>query len=319
MVHPTPIASAPGVGNSTPGTAGTPTAFVVDKKIDLLVTAGTNAPVAPGSTSQAITFEVENEGNSTELFDMSLAQVAGDNFDTSACTVTAPGTLPVSIAPDAKSFVTVECTIPASSGTVVDGATSDIDLLAFVAGGVTATTGGDTVGVDTVFADGVGTTTDGTAVTGLRNGAHSAIATYVISSATLTVAKSEVAATYVDHDDNSATPDVLVSGSDYHIPGAQVTYTITVSNADGASDATELVITDPLSANLTFLSCTVSGPAIQDAVTVANPTPDAVPVTCANSVTLGTAGGSVTTSSFTLPGGSGAANVETLTITATVN
>ncbi len=313
----TPIASAPGAGNSTPGTAGTPTTFVVDKKIDLLVTAVSSAPVAPGSTSKAITFTVENEGNSTEDFTMSLAQPStGDDFDTSACVITAPTPLPVTLAPDATSAVTVECTIPASSGTVIDGATSDIDLLATIAGGVTETTAADTAGaVDTVFADGVGTATDGTAVTGLRNGSHSAVATYVISSADLIVAKSEVAAMYIDDDDNAATPDVLATGNQYHIPGAEITYTITVSNANGASDATHLVISDPLSTNLIFQSCTVSGPAVINAVAPIDP----VPVTCGNSVSAGTAGGTVTTSSFTLPGGSGSANVETLTIKAIVN
>jgi len=306
-----PIASSP-TGNSVPGTTGTATSFVVDKKIDLLVTGVTGVPVAPGATTQAITYTVTNEGNSSEDFALTVnGVVTGDDFDLSACTITDPGTSTLTLTADQTATVTVTCDIPVGSATVVDGAAGSVDLLATIAGGVTETVGADTAGTDVVFADSLGTATDGAA----ENGSHSAISSFTINSASLIVTKTEAVSTMMIDTTGDGILDTPTTGSFFHIPGAEITYTITVANADGAADATHLVISDPLSTNLTFQTCTVTGPAVINAVAPLDP----VPVTCANSVTAGTAGGTVTTSSFTLPGGAGSANVETLTITATVN
>ena len=283
----TPIESSES-GNSTPGTGnGTATTFKVDKKVDVLVTAGTGVNVVPGTTGQAITYTVLNEGNSTEDFDLAATQVAtGDNFDSSSCTITAPASLPVSLAADASTTVTVECDIPASSATVVDGAISTLDLEATI-NGVTETTGADTAaGVEVVFADDTGTATDGAD----RNGSHSATNTFTINTADLSVQKTS--AVISDPFNNTTNPK--------RIPGAVIEYTIVVTNADGAADATSMVISDSLPSDLTYVSCTVAGDAT-------------VAPTCSES------GGTVTTTGFTLPGGSGSVSTETLTIRATVN
>ena len=297
------IASSP-TGNSDPGTAGVPTTFVVDKKIDLVVTgSATDVPVAPGATTQAITYTVTNEGNSTEDFDLSVdGTVTGDAFDLSACTITDPATSTLTLIADQTATVTVECTIPDGSATVVDGALGSVDLLANIGGGITETAGTDTAGaVDVVFADSLGTATDGAA----ENGSHSAISSFVISSASLIVTKTEAVSTMWIDTTGDGVLDTPTTGNFFHIPGAEITYTITVSNADGAADATDLIISDPLTAlRLEFVNCAVSGPVVG--------------VTCSNSVPLGTDGGTVTTSSFTLPGGSGSANVQTLTIVAKI-
>ncbi|MEB8434204.1 hypothetical protein OO007_18350 [Cocleimonas sp. KMM 6892] len=302
----TPIESSE-TGNSIAGVgAGTATTFKVDKKIDLSVTPGSNVNVVPGTSAQSITFTVTNEGNSTENFNLTPSQVTGDIFDTSACSVAAPASLPVSIAADGTASVTVNCDIPASGGVVVNGATSDIDLLAVV-DGVTETTVADTADqVDTVFADDIGTATDeaiaGTGAAGNRNAAHSAINTYVVNTADITVKKTSE----VTEDPFNGTTNPK------RIPGATIEYTIEVTNADGAADAAGLIISDILpvgtgavggataSTNgLQFVSCSSTGDAT-------------AAVTCSES------GGTVTTSAFTLPGGSGSASVQTLTIIATV-
>lgn len=274
-------------GNSTPGAGnGSATSFVVDKKIDLLVTAGSGTNVVPGAsgTSTSLAFTLKNEGNSTESFTLSPSQVTtGDEFDTSACSVTSPA-LPVSLAADESTPVTVECTVPPSDATVTNGATSIVDLLAAEATGLTETAGADTAAsVDIVFADDTGTPTDGAD----RNAQHSAVNTYTISTAEITVQKT------------SAVTKMSVNGTDdttdpKRIPGATIEYTISVSNAPTAQEATGLVISDPLPKDLTFVSCNVAG---------------VTGVTCSYSSP------NVTTSAFTLPAGATA----TLTIEATVN
>ncbi len=247
----TPIASAPGVGNSTPGTAGIPTTFKVDKKIDLLVTTGGPANATPSATGQPITYVLTNEGNSTESFNLTPSgTVGGDQFDSSACTVTIPTTLPVSLAPDATQDVTVECTIPAASATVTNGATSIIDLLA-EANGVSETAGADTAGsVDTVFADDVGTATDVAAGNaGVRNANHSATNTFTINTAQLTVAKT-----------SAVISDPTGGANPKRIPGAVVRYTVTVSNAAvPAVTATGIQISDVIPTGLSGPTATSSG------------------------------------------------------------
>ncbi len=302
-----PVIGSSEAGNSAGG--GTPTSFEVDKKIDLSVTAGSAVNVVPGANSQTITYEILNEGNSTEDFQFTIKDdVSGDDFDpSSACSTPATISIPPSILiPPTPTTISVTCDIPSS---VSNGDTSDIDLKATVVDGAgnpyteSGTEAANTI--DVVLADDKGSATDTGAETvtpgsGLRNATHSAINTYTASGAAADLTVQKVAAVTNDPINGASTPK--------RIPGATIVYTITVSNADGASDATHLVISDILDTDLTYVGCTVGGPAI---VNVAAPSP-ALPVTC------GLSGSTVSTSSFTLPGGSGSANVETLTITATV-
>ncbi len=298
----------PAIGSSAAGNtngAGTPTTFVVDKKIDLSVTgAGTDLSVSPGTPAGATTelsYTLLNEGNSTELFGLSttdnLAFGVGDEFNSSGCTITSPAALPVSVASGDTVDVKVQCTIPATSATVVNGAKTLVDVLATVSG-VTATLPGtaDTVGcisgtpgptcvTDVVFADGTGTIKD----TGARKGDHSATSTYVINSAALTVKKTQVAT------------KMLINGADettdvYHIPGSTIEYTITVVNS-GTASATNIVLSDTVVGSLLVVG-----------------TPQ---ITIAAAAATGVASGtssSVASAPFTLAGGETA----TLVITATV-
>lgn len=280
----TAIESADG-GNSTPGTGqGSATTFKVDKKIDVLVTAGSGVTAVPSATGQAITFTVKNEGNSNETFDFaSKADVAtGDDFDLTSCTTPAS----VLINAGATTTITVNCDIPASSATVNQGKTALVDLKA-TASGVTETGGADNPAtVETVFADSTGTTEDGAD----RNAAHSATNTYTIATADLTVNKTDAVT-------KMSINGVDVSdGTEKRIPGATIEYTITVSNAAGAATATGIVITDPLPADMTFVSASLSD--------------------AAGAVTTPTeSGGTVTSAAFNLAAGESA----TMTITATID
>ena len=298
-------------GNSTPGVGnGSATTFVVDKKVDLLVTGGNTTNVVPGQTATAnnteLSYTLKNEGNSTESFTLTATDLllapGTDDFNSTGCTATATGplpattalTLPVSIASGDTVAVKVECDIPASSAIVTNGAKSLVDLLAKVTG-VTASTSTDTVGcvtgtvagnnctVDVVFADGTGTATD---VGGDRNAMHSATSTYVINTADLTVKKTQAVS-------EMKVNGVAVAGNKYHIPGAEITYTITVSNAAGAATATGIVLKDVVSGDLENITATITG---------------------GTSGVVNIAGQNVTSAGFDLNAGATA----TLTITATV-
>lgn len=296
----------PADGSSPPLAAVCATTFEVDKKVDLLVTAGSGVNVAPNASGAAtsITFTVTNEGNSDETFDLSTTgTVTGDDFDTSSCSITSPSpATAVPINQDANVAVTVQCTIPDvdptnanGNGIVINGNSSEVDLLAS-ANVAAETTGAETAGtVDVVYADDAGTATDAPngAVSGdaTRNAKHSATNTYTISTADLSVQK----------ESNVISDPFNLTSNPKRIPGATIEYIITVTNADGAADATSLVMSDVLPAEMTYVSCSTTGDATG--------TP-----TCSES------GGTVSTSAFTLPGGTGgSSNTQTLTITATVN
>ena len=262
-------------GNSTPGEiTGNETTFVVDKKVDLVVTPpASSTTVSPNSdglgTTNDLTFVVTNEGNDPENFSFSVSDIVGGDFDPTTCTAT-PSTA-AALAADASVNVVVSCEIPdlgtapnggvAAAGTVANGNTAVVDLLATVTG-VTASTGADDpAAIDTVFADGTGTSQD----TADRNAQHAAEGTYTVSSANLLVSKTQsVTKMALDLDDDgsttgtgNATGDETDVAGGYHIPGSTITYLITVSNAAGAATADGIVITDAVPATMTLVSTPV--------------------------------------------------------------
>ena len=264
-----PIASSP-TGNSAPNTVGTPTAFKVDKKIDLTVTGNGDFNVPTNATGQLATFTVSNDGNSQETFDLTTAQVVtnspNDVFDTSACTIqdsTAPGVDITSIvipqtAPNNTKTINVKCTTPINDGTtVVNGAKSEIELMATAMNGAaayaeTASDNIDPLVVDVVLADGIGAAQDqafGTSIgaAGNRNASHSAKSTYVIQTADLKVTKASDI--YSDPSNDTTNPK--------RIPGALIKYTITVANT-GSVPATGLVIADHIPDNMTYADSTTT-------------------------------------------------------------
>jgi len=277
-----------GTGNSTPGNgAGTATTFKVDKKIDLTVTATSgNVATVPGKNDQAITFTLTNDGNSTEDFSFAVSKaLSGDNFDPTSCDTPSS----VNLVADGEATITVLCDMPASGGAIVNAATSKIGLTATVVGAAAAaaaTSSGadDAAVVETVLADSAGAA----AGDGDGDASHSAINTYTIHTADLTVKKvSTVTKMKINNSD--------VAANAKRIPGATIEYTITVVNAATAATATGIIITDDVPADLTVVGTpTISG---------------------GTSTNASATGNAVSTTPFDLAAGQTA----TLTIIATVN
>jgi hypothetical protein len=268
----TPIGSS--AAGNTSGT-GTATSFLVDNKVNLLVTTSDAAYVAvvPGlsiasaTASQVATFVVTNTGNTTQDFALTslsnytalTANVFGgsvtDNFDPSACSIkvgtavtptyggATTGTYIDELAPDATRTVYVVCAIPLAQ---IDGDIAAISLTAeartggttgSVGAALTQTTGADTAGVDIVFADSAGTDDL------VRDAKSSARDAFKIVSAKLTVTKT--VAPVCDPFNGNA-----LNGAK-NIPGSYVGYTISIANT-GAASATLGTITDTLVSTLTL-------------------------------------------------------------------
>jgi len=327
----TPIESSP-TGNTTPGaTNGTATTFVVDKKVDLNVTADSAASVniIPGATA-IHSFTLTNEGNDIEYFSLSsLDNTSGDQFDTTGCTQTitaVTGTQPaitgshaspaisstsspLRLAADGTATITLTCTAPA---TPVNGDTADVNLVATAvttSGGTTAIT--DTVGADdpnakdTVLADAVGTATGDIA----NDAKHSAVRKYTVSTATLSVQKLSA----VISDSNG------VSANAKRIPGAVIEYSITVTNT--AAEADHLVIADLIPSDLTYVpGGTVNGAAVSACSITGDGVVNAAAPDAGVALGCSLGGSTVSTTSFTLPAGTvGTPTTATLTFSATVN
>lgn len=288
---------------NTSGT-GTPTTFKVDRVIDLNVTAGAASNVVPGSspTTHTITYDLKNEGNDSELFNITFGQEAGDDFDTSSCSVTAAanstaftGTT-ITIPKETTANVTVTCTIPSTS-TVSNGNTSDLEFVATATTAETNSNADDPAAVETVYGDAsAGTTSDNAA----KNGKHAAVNTWNIQTAQLTVQKTSTVV--CDPYNDTTNPK--------RIPGSVVKYTITVSNAAAAgASANNVVITDPVPATMTYAS---TAPAGCSATVSAAATAVSGGATASGTTT---GGATVTSKTLTMPANS----TGTLTFFATVN
>ena len=232
--------------------------FTVDRKINVTVARLDTTPtsVTPGESDVVVTFTVTNVSNAAVDFDLSVAQSATDDFDLTNVRIfldngTTPGVFDGSdtqitfldeIAEDQTVTIFVVGDVDVAQ---TDGQTADVTLTADAheAGGagtlgaeITATTGGDTAGVDTVLADGAGETDSA------NQGDSSALDTYEVSAAALTVLKSSVV---ISDPVNSTTNPKA-------IPGATVQYCIAVQNAADAATAQSVVVTDNLPADVTY-------------------------------------------------------------------
>lgn len=240
--------------------------FYVDRKIDVTV-----AATSPSSTVQANqegvvrTFTVTNDSNASAgfaltvnspaeleniiIFDDSIAG-GGDNdgeydvgeeitfIDTLAEDATQTVWVVFDVASGVANGTDVDLVLTADAHEPGTGATSEIN-----ATGGANTAGADPTDIQTVLADEAGETDAQYA------GDHSAKHTLTVSSANVTVNKSSTV----------VSDPVVGTGSGGNlpkaIPGAIVEYCITVSNASGASTATDIVVTDdlaPLSGELEF-------------------------------------------------------------------
>ena len=237
--------------------------IVVDRKIDLTVarTDNTATQVTPGATSQAVTFQIENTSNDTLDFALAATQVATggsagisgtDSFD-----VNAPFTFYLddgdgvfdggdtlithldALAPDTPVVVHVVAASVPTGLTTGDIAAVTLTATAKENDGA-ATLGSDlvesasnTAGEDTIFADGAGATD------GSRDAAYSATDDFSAFAAAITATKTSK----------------IVSGdfgTGAAIPGAKIEYCISVSNAGGGADASNLSISDTLPSEVTY-------------------------------------------------------------------
>jgi hypothetical protein len=230
--------------------------FTVDNRVDLTVVntdACNNVNVTPSSTSQVLTYTVTNTGNTTQGYllttDIPTANIpmgpaaiyiedgTTPGFQIAEDTLYVGGTNAGDLDPNGVIGVDDVMTVYVVADTpaaAVDGNQDDVRLVAQTTDAgtttVTAASGAPTAGVDVVFADGAGTTSDAA-----NDGQHSAAATYTVVSASLTAAKS--IANVTDE-----------FGTGFSIPGAVVRYQITITNGgSGAVDSDTVVVSDPIS------------------------------------------------------------------------
>ena len=254
--------------------------LVVDRKISLTVTepSGTTTIVSPGQTAAVTTFLVTNTSNAPLDLGLSFVQPAGgtaahggtDNFDVTAPTMyldtnnngvydagtdTAVTYLD-ELAADASKTVFIVANIPAGrltndvAGVTLTAQAREPGVAGTQGVVVAQTTGANTAGMDTVFADTAGATD------AARDGQFSARDDYTVQAAALTVTKTS---TVISDPLNGTTNPKM-------IPGATIAYCIQVANAAGGAAATNVAINDPLPAQTTydsaygiFLNGTVTG------------------------------------------------------------
>lgn len=258
------------VGGVAQGQQSASNNFTVDRKINLLVeevgTVTTN--VVPGQTNAVTTFQLTNSSNETLDFALVASQIAGgtaahggtDTFDVTNIRIyrdnIATGTIGSwdvgdtlltgyvdELVVDTAIRLFVVADVPAS---LANNAVAGVTLRATAREGgtvgaqgaaITQTTGANTAGKDTVFADIAGVTGDAA-----RDGSHSDNDDYTVQTATLTVAKSSRVIS--DPFNNTTNPKL--------IPGAVVEYCIAVANSGGVA-ATSVVINDAVPGQLTFV------------------------------------------------------------------
>ena len=240
--------------------------FVVDRKVNLTVVERgfATTSVSPGQQSAVVAWDVTNTSNEALDFALAVAQLSGgaaphggtDSFDVTAPTLwvdNGDGTFNSAsdtqvnfidnLAADSTRTVFVVANVP------LGRVTGDIAALTLTAtareGGagslgaaLVQTTGANTAGKDTVFADdATGGQTAGDAAAFARDD-------YTVSAASLTVRK--LSTIHWDPVNLYSNPKM--------IPGSIVRYCISVENAAGSATATNVALSDTLPSTLTFVS-----------------------------------------------------------------
>ncbi len=242
--------------------------FTVDRKINLTVAqiGSTTTSVSPGQTAAVTAFSVTNSSNASLDFALAVSQPTGgtaahggtDDFnvsnvkmyiDTNGNGVYDPGTDQQityldEVAADSSKTVFVVADIPLGR---VTNDVADVRLTATAAESgsagslgaiVTQTSGANTAGMDTVFAD---TSANGNVA---GDGAAFADDDYTVLAAALTAIKSDK---IISDPINGTTNPKM-------IPGAVVQYCIAVSNGTGSATASNVTLSDTLPAQTTYLS-----------------------------------------------------------------
>jgi len=238
------------IAGSSSSVSGNTVTFRVDEKLDVNVTwqDAANIGVSTPDTNQILTFLLTNTGNGNDSYTLSVQNALGGdqfnpvqvdiyldtngngNFNAGVDTLYIPGTNDPVLAADASQTIFVRNNIPASLN---GGDLGNSQLTA------TSTTGSGAPA--TSFANAGDNNT--TAVVGTSGGSSSAIGTYDVSNATVSLLKSVVIS------------DPL--GGNQPMPGATMTYSIQVS-VTGPGTANGVVITDPIPANTTYTTGTLT-------------------------------------------------------------
>lgn len=293
LIDQTQIGSS-AAGNTTG--AGSDTTFTVDKMVDLTVAAGAGGVVFANQTSAPLVFTVTNTGNAPMYYDLSTAKVADANtiltiqpelwLDVNADGLVDGGdTLYINETTfglfSSDGVYQVLVTGDISAGALnAEFATVNLYANAYTALATEAVGGGAAgTGNAIALADAAGV--DDAA----NDGEHSAVNTYTVSGTTMAITKT--ADPYWD--------PVNLTVSPVYMPGAVVTYTITVENTGGVN-ATSVQIVDLLDvANLTFATqfndgvdaCAANeGIVIDNVCTESLTAPQDYGVTAANTVTV---------------------------------
>ncbi len=263
------------VGGVAQNAVSASNSFLVDRKINLIVSesSGSATTVSPGQAGAVTVFTVTNGSNDTVDLGLSALQQTGgaalfggtDSFDvTGALTyretnsvaglqIGVGGDTAVTyldeVAADANVTVSVVGTVPLGLST---GAVATVTLTATAQAGGTAnvpglvlteTTGANTAGVDTVFAD-----TLATGGNTARDGKALDRGDYKVAAAAITATKNSL----VIYDPVNLTTNPKM------IPGAIVQYCITVSNATGSATATNVTLSDILPGATTLFTDSAS-------------------------------------------------------------
>ncbi|WP_421837469.1 isopeptide-forming domain-containing fimbrial protein [Novosphingobium sp.] len=240
--------------------------LTVDRRIQMTVAevGTTTTTVTPGAVNQVTAFTVVNTSNAPLDLALTAAQQVGgagahtntDTFDVTNVRifrdVNSNGTYEAGtdtavtyldeVAADGSVQVLVVSDVPLGQA---NGAVAAVTLTATgrEAGGagsqgaaLVQTSGANTAGMDTVFADGAG------AGDSLRDASFAAKDDYTVSAATLSAIKSS---RIISDPINGGTNPKM-------IPGATIQYCIAITNASGSATATSITVNDPIPANLTY-------------------------------------------------------------------
>jgi len=218
--------------NDTPQTeitnSGTPTVFNVDRLINVTVSSPADTSVVAGEDDALLPFVVVNNGNDDHAYELSVAQLGSDEFDSTNTEIVyfvdannngvldngedapselqvyndTPGSLNVPVlAPDERVFVFIRSDIPNPATPLNDGNTADLILTAATqtigsldADGNAVTisqTIGDTDGNSSTATDieNVFADEDGPGAEDVTDGAHSAEGSYIIISPNVSATK----------------------------------------------------------------------------------------------------------------------------------
>lgn len=262
------------VGGVAQGQQSASNNFTVDRKINLLVeevgTVTTN--VVPGQTNAVTTFQLTNSSNEILDFALVASQIVGgtashggtDTFNANNVRIYRDNTVTGTVGSwdvgdtlitayvdelvvDTAIRLFVVSDIPAGlannavAGVTLRATAREGGLAGTQGAAITETTGANTAGKDTVFADIAGVAGDVA-----RDGSHSDNDDYTVQTATLAVTKTSRVIS--DPFNNTTNPKL--------IPGAVVEYCIAVANTGGAA-ATSVVINDPVPGQLTFNAGTI--------------------------------------------------------------